>query len=300
MNGYIKNRIALRENVFKLINNGQAIDLVQMFHYELKILDLRNDLYAIARYIYIRLGELFEYDAGFEYSTEEQKEKIKNYRVNKRKVKKFSIVCDAYAELYVELLGEFGISGKVQKTIDGHVYVIYTIDNKDYLADLTSQNKDITRIKFGMQLIYNRQISPYAPKIDQTFQIIDEQIYLNGISTEEVLETIKNELKMDQKKFHWSEEEYIYHVFKSIEDIMNFPRQNIGFISGVTYIYYLLQFFIENYSSYNTHFLDEDNNLKIEIFAVPKNEKIVYFAYKENENGLYELKNYRKKNLKAF
>ncbi len=298
MNGYLKKRIELKENIFKLINSGQAIDLVQMFKYELKVLNLNNDLYAIARYIYIRLGELFEYDASFEYAEEEKKEEIKNYRVNIRKVIKFSIVCDAYASMYVELLGEFGIPGRIQKTPDGHVYVIYTIENKEYLADLTSQNKDITRIKFGMNPIYNRQISPEAPRIDHTFDSIDEQIYKNGITTEEVLTTIKQELTTSKKIFNWNEEEYIYYVFKSIENIMNFPRDNIGFISGVTYIYYLLQFFIEDYTLYNTHFIDEENNLKMEIFSVPKKGKICYFAYQENEKGQFELKELSKEEFK--
>ncbi len=223
-----KLRTILKDEVYKLQEKEEPFDLLSILEKEINLLGLKNNSYAIARYIYIRLGELFEYDVGLEYATEEKKEKLKRKRVNIRNVTDFSIICDSYAYMYVELLNHFGIPAKVVDT-KAHVYVIYNIDEKTYLADLTSGNEDITRIKFGLKPNYNRQIHPIAPKEDTTFDEIDKMIYINGISTEEGLNFLKEELELKKRQEKWSQEEYTYQVFKIIEMIMNFKRKSIGF-----------------------------------------------------------------------
>lgn len=291
-----KYRTKSKEEVFRLIKNGAPIDLIKIFELEICLLRLSNNPYAIARYIYIRLGELFQYNNHLEYATEEKRKEIRNKKIDKNHVTDFNFVCDGYVSLYVELLLHFGIAAKEVNTKD-HVYVVYTIEEKTYLADLTSGNEDITRIKFGLKPIYNRQILPFAPKIDTTFDDIDQIIYINGITTEEVLENIKNELNKRQEQEKWNREEYIYQVFKIVENIMNFERNSIGFVSGVTFIYYLLDFFIENYEICNIHFLNQNNGLEIEIFSIIRDKKNCHFIYQETEKGFYQLQEISKIDL---
>ena len=175
----LKYRTRAKQNMFNLIEKGTPIDLLQILELEINLLRLRKNKYAIARYIYIRLGELFCYDANLAYANDLQRRYIRNKRINIRCVTDFDIVCD------------------VDNVV--HVYVVYTIDDKTYLADLTTGNIDITRIKFGMKPIYNRQILPVAPKEDKTFDEIDKCIYFNDITTEKVLAYLKQELIIRKK-----------------------------------------------------------------------------------------------------
>ena len=194
----LKYRTRAKQNMFNLIEKGTPIDLLQILELEINLLRLRKNKYAIARYIYIRLGELFCYDANLAYANDLQRRYIRNKRINIRCVTDFDIVCDAYSYMYVELLNHFNIDAEIVDNVV-HVYVVYTIDDKTYLADLTTGNIDITRIKFGMKPIYNRQILPVAPKEDKTFDEIDKCIYFNDITTEKVLAYLKQELIIRKK-----------------------------------------------------------------------------------------------------
>lgn len=283
-----KYRVRAKEEVFELIKNGIAIDLVKIFELELRLLRMQNNPYAIARYIYIRIGELFQYDTYLEYANEENRKKIRNKMINIRNVTDFSFVCDQFAVIYTELLSHFGINAKIVDTKE-HVYVIYTLEEKVYLADLTSGNEDITRIKFGLRPILNRQIFPTAPKDDKTFDEIDKEISCNKLTTEEALNILKQELIKKQISEKWDLEEYTYQVYKVVENIINFERPSIGFISGVTYIYFLLKFFIKNYEIYNTHILNEENGFEIEVFSVKRKNSICYFSFQEEKKGFFKL-----------
>lgn len=293
---HFKLRTLLKDIAFEQIKEGHSFNLLKNLELEINLLGIKDNPYKIARYIYIRLGELFEYDPYSEYASEEKKNILKAKKIDIRNVKSFQFICDSYAYMYAELLNYFGISAKVVDTKE-HVYVIYTIEEKMYLADLTSGNEDITRIKFGLKPIYNRQIHPIAPKEDHTFDEIDQEIYVNGVTTEEALDTLK--IILMRKKIHqrWSQEEYIYHVFKVIESIMNFDRNAIGFVSGVTYIYYLLNFFIENYDICHTHFLNQNDGLEMELFYTKIDNNIFYFKYQKTIDGFYKLKEISEKQL---
>ncbi len=285
---YFKFRTILKEDFFRIQKEGQPIDLLKRIDYELNVLKLKNNLYAIARYIYIRLGEIFEYNPSLEFASEETRNKLKANRINKRNVTNFQFICDDYAYLFADFLNYYGIDARVVDT-KIHVYVLYTINGETFLADLTTGNKDISRIKFGLKPLYNRKIMPTAPKEDHTFDFVDELIFGNENSTEKMLLEKAQELNKNRQLLKWSEEEYIYQTFKQIENWINSKRQGIGFVSGVTHIYDLLQFFIPNYTIYNTHLLDKENTLEMEIFSLMRNSEICYFAFQKTKEENYEL-----------
>lgn len=295
---HFKLRTILKDKAFEKIKERYTFNLLETLEREIKLLGLKENPYKIARYIYIRLGELFEYDPYLEYASEEKKNILKNKRIDIRNVTDFQFICDSYAYMYAELLNYFGISAKVVDTKE-HVYVTYTIEGKVYLADLTSGNEDITRIKFGLKPIYNRQIYPVAPKEDHTFDEIDQEIYVNGVTTEKSLDTLKDKILQKKIQENWSQEEYIYQVFKIIESILSFNRNAIGFVSGVTYIYYLLNYFIENYKMDNIHFLNQNNGLDTELFIVKIKNSIFYFQYQVN-GEFYKLQEISEEDLSTM
>lgn len=283
---HFKLRNLLKKEFFELQSKETSIDLLKVLEREIISLGYQHNLYAIARYIYIRLGEIFQYDSKLIYGDSITKQKIRDKRINIRDIKNFNFVCDSFSYMYVDFLNHFGIKADIVDVKD-HVYVVYIIDGKTYLADLTSGNEDITRIKFGLKPIYNRQIYPVAPKVDHTFDEIDEAIYVNGITTEEALEMVKNELKNLKIKHNWTNEEYVYQIFKLIENLMSFKRNSLGFVSGVTYIYHLLEFFVPNYVKNNAHFLNQENDLEMEVFSIIGRNNNYYFVFEKNENEVF-------------
>lgn len=277
-------RTILKDMVVKNFQKNGYIDLLNTLEIEIKSLNLKDNPYKIARYIYIRLGEIFDYDPKLLYASKEEKEKLKQKRVDIRCVTDLFIICDSYSYMYQELLNHFNIKAKVVD-IKEHVYVLYEIDNKTYLADLTSNNEDISRIKFGLPITLNRMIYPNAPRVDDTFTKIDEDIYHNNVKTEDVLEIVKQDLS--QKK------DYEYQVFKWLENYFEFNRPFVGFISGITFIYQMIKYFLPNYQLSNTHICDDSNCLEGEIIHYKDN---IYFGLFE-EDGYFR---FRETNLEEI
>lgn len=274
MKNVVKKYNELKNEVFDIIKKEGKIDLINVLEKEINILNLNNNPYAIARYIYIRLGEIFYYDTQIFYATDEVRKKLKQKRINPHLVDDFNLICDSYAYLYHDLLKHFNISSEVIDRVD-HVYVLLKIDNATILADLTTSNEDITRIKFGLKPIYQRMIYPEAYKDDKTFDNVDKLIF--NFNSEDVLLTIKNEFLVKEKINNWEKEEYIYQVFKFIENYFNFNREHIGFVSGITYVKYLIHYFISDYDINSIRFLNEFNNIDMEVVIASHNRYFIFF-----------------------
>lgn len=113
------------------------MDLIKILKYELSELQL-TDKFQIARYIYVRTGELFNYDPLYEIldcNDQEEKFELINKRVDIHNVTDFNIVCYSWANMYKDLLSEFGINAKVIES-PFHSHVIFSINDKKYTADL--------------------------------------------------------------------------------------------------------------------------------------------------------------------
>lgn len=265
-----------------------------------------KDKLKIAQYIYIRIGELFEYDPIWLFAINEEKEVIRNKNIDIENVTDFKIVCFSWARLYTRLLHEFGIVSRaiiIPKTDknEEHAKVEVLIDGKIYIADLTASNKDIKNIKFGMETYYNCQIYKKPTEVNYHFNKVDEDIYIRPIKTEEIWSQIKKELEIIKSKLKLNNEEYIYLVFNTIKTIMNFPRKNVGFVCGVQCIRDLLRFFIDDgYIPYNKHFFNKDENIFIKLYSIIENRNVHYFAYKKMESGFYELHEVTLENIKEF
>lgn len=292
MKNVVKKYNELKNEVFDIIKKEGKIDLISVLEKEINTLNLNNNPYAIARYIYIRLGEIFYYDPQIFYATDEVRKKLKQKRINPYLVDDFNLICDSYAYLYHDLLKYFNISSEVIDRID-HVYVLLKIDNATILADLTTGNEDITRIKFSLKPIYQRMIYPEAYKDDKTFANVDKLIF--NFASEDVLLTVKNVFLVKKRINNWSKEEYIYQIFKFIENYFNFNREHIGFVSGITYIKYLIHYFLADYDLNSIRFLNEVNNIDMEVVIASHNRYFIfikeanYYRFREiPTNTLYD------------
>lgn len=263
-----------------------------------EISDLQiTDKMTIARYIYTRTGEIFDYDPFYEISDNEEKDRIAHKRIDIENVTEFDIVCTTWAYLYVDLLKFFYINAKVKycnPIFKSHPTVFLEIDKKIVLVDLMLGFEDISGIKFGYSIRHNLiQGSDFLTKAEEMDAAIK---YNKGIKTEEVLELIKKELidlKLDP-------DEYKYKVFKTIEKIMSFPRSNVRFISGAEYIFQLLRdFSIKLQGGYAT-FYNKEKKEFIAVYFIELEEKPVYFIYQKNENGLYEFHEVTEERINAL
>lgn len=255
-----------------------------------------TDKLDIARYIYVRCGQIFNYDTSWVFSSDEEKDILKDKKIDIENVTDFDIVCFSWARMYKELLHKFNIPSKViyiDKTEkkDGHAYVIIFIDGKRYIADLTASNIDISNIKFGMDTRFNCQIY-FKPQDDKYYydNEIKDNVYPRIIRTDDILMQIKKELEKNKKEKNLNKDEYVYLVYNSICTIMNIKRENVGFVSGTQFIRNMLKVFIgKRYIPFNVHYFDKEKNIYIEIYSIMINGCRHYFAYKMSAEGFYEL-----------
>lgn len=262
-----------------------------------------TDKLKIARYIYIRTGQIFNYDTSWVFSSEEEKDILKEKNIDIKNVTDFDIVCFSWARMYVRLLHEFNIPAKViyiDKTEkkDGHAYVHVFINGKTYIADLTASNIDISNIKFGLNTQFNCQI--YSDSLNNKYYDNDtmDDIYPRIIKTDDILMQIKKELNIKRKEKNLNKDEYVYLVYKTICTIMNFKRENINFVSGTQFIRHMFKIFIgERYIPFNMHYFDKEKNIYIEVYSIMINGKRHYFVYEKSKENFYEMREISKEYL---
>ena len=237
--------------------------------------------------MYIRTGQIFDYDPRFELVTKEEKEKILAKRIDIHNVEDFEIVCTTWSYMFVDLLHEFGIHAKVIPAPRGfHQNVVITLSNGEKMsADMMLGLQDLSSIKIGQKIICNSFLNR---KLNEQFRKIDKVIhYDQGISVDEVLEMIKNEIENS----NLNEDEKLDKYFEAISYIINFPRKySIGYSSGNNLIYDLLKELTKlSYSSCNPcTFYNLEENIFIDVYSIELSDKVIYYAYEKNANGLYE------------
>lgn len=264
------------------------MDLLEMLNYEIKELQL-TDKFQIARYIYIRTGELFNYDPLYEVLDSSEKDKqfeLINKRIDIRNVTDFNVICYSWANMYKDLLTEFGIKAKVIESFC-HNHVDFLVDDKKYTADLMRDYQDLFLTKFGLPTKYNYQLMKTKEEQQVELHEVDNKInYRKGINTEDVLKLIKEELKDKYK----DSDDYMYNTFKTVSTIMNFHRENVGYISGRVYIRYLLKYFLDDsYKPCSARIYNKEDNTYIQAFSVESKNKQHYFIYQKMNNNYYEM-----------
>lgn len=258
------------------------MNLLEKLRKEINLLEIKDPL-TIARYIYIRTGDLFNYDPTFIFASNIEKERIKHLHVDIENVEDFDLICYSWALMYADLLHAFNIRAEVIKN-ERHAAVVLEIDGKKFLADLTSENQDITRIKFGMQIKNFHQIALKDGEEEFSFAEMDKKIYSKLIKLEDVFAFMQNDIQFIKGKL--TPEQYNYFTFKMLETIMNFERKNVGFVSGVTFINELLtHVFYDCKLSHDEYFFDIKEKIFIKLFVFSLGNKLAYFTYEQYPDG---------------
>ncbi len=285
------------------------MNLLEKLYEEKELLNLKDNL-TIAKFLYIRTGELFRYDETFyTYRTGGKKQRKIFYKeINIQNVQEFRFVCASWAKMFVDLLTAFNISAKYIEMDDyWHAYVKIFIERKVYIADITTGFEDIVNIKFGMQIcnfynatIFNRilrEINFTNCCVEQKAMIKIDKIlnYYKGIYTNEVLYMIKKEIYAD---FYENDLELMEKVFEVVTLIINIERPNIDFFSGSQFINKMLEIFLdklEKYVKYSTVY----NKQRNEIMEVIVNtyQGLQFFLYEKNKDGCYNLRKISRKKI---
>lgn len=205
------------------------MNLLELLRQEIATLHLDSPM-IIARYIYLRIGELFEYDPNYNIADEQQLKKIKEKVIDIRNVDSCYLICYSWARMYHELLKELGIHSKIIHAFC-HDYVEIFIGDCKITADMTQDYQDISYIKFGM-----KQSNFYMGSVrndQKEIHCIDNILkYSTEISMEEAVELVQQDLLKENDNVF----DYCRNAMKVIEQIMSIQRKNVGYISGKQFI----------------------------------------------------------------
>ncbi len=262
------------------------MNLLEKLREEIRVLGL-NKKEDIKDYLYRRTGEIFNYDSVYELGDGIDRLKLKKMPIDIRNIKTFNIICFQWAKMFKDLLLAFDIDAKYID-VGGHAFVEVYLDGKIFKEDLMKNYDDLMRVKFSLDIYKRYKIFNKETNKEEFYKELKNDKKNQKIKMQEVLELIKVELKEIKSNFSLDLEKYIYLVFKTIEKIMNFPRTNIGYSSGVAFINNLLKTFIhESYNSYCAEIFNKDKRIFIEVYAIMLRNKIHYFTYRMNDDGFY-------------
>lgn len=278
------------------------MDLLGLLKQEIASLGLTDKL-KIAQYIYKRTGDLFEYDPLWVFSSVQERDKLRNKRIDIRNVTDFDITCFSWSNLYNELLHTFNIVSKVkyveEEVFDPikkvsikkpvHAYVEVFLNGRVYRADLTASYKDMIGIKYGLDTYYNCQISKKAYENKYDFAYVESDVYQKNVSAEGLLEKLKLDLMESKKKIH-SKEGYTYYVYQKIGELINTLKVSTGYVIGVKYVQALLKMFLgDEHFMQNIYFYNKEKSVYIAVHQVTVGGMIHYFAYEKKPEGNYEM-----------
>ncbi len=279
------------------------MNLLEMMKREISYFGLVDEL-EIAYYLYMRTGQIFEYNTSYFFLSLNEKRKYVSKKINIEDIKDNEIICFEWADVMEDLCKHFGLNAEkvtIEKEGNSHAYIELNIKNEKYKLDLTDYYEDITLIKLGLKVKkFNRIIDGQIIFEDKKAGIekIEEKFYQKGIKSNQiqniVTQRMRNLLILKQKLYekfgkNVGEEEYIYQVYRVIGDIIHNFANNLGYISGAKSISYLLDFFIKDYTPNATYFYNNNQKTYIRVDSVIHNGQFSYFAYQRMLDGRYAL-----------
>lgn len=252
------------------------MDLLMLLKKEVEDLEL-TDEYEIAYLIYIRTGELFDYDPLYEFDSVRY---WKNAQIviDKTNVQNDKIICFSWSYLYKDLLNSFGISAEVIED-DKHAFVRFIANGKTYEADITTGYEDISSIKFGLPIDHFCGPEFFSNNVELNKKIG----YYKGVSEISFLEMLYQELEMKGQKNAFT----LFHV---ISKLMSYERPGVGFISARWYVDFIIKTFLKSaYMYYDaTNFIDYRTKDCLRIYTLTYMAERCYFVLRTDKKGYYK------------
>jgi len=125
-----------------------------------------------ARYVYITLGKKKSYDEEFWFANSKTRQKIFKSRHSTKidfakLIENNKVVCTSISKIYSVILKQIGIENYIERPdlSDEHIYVILTIEGKNFSADL---QRDLGNIHS------NKKTEHFGTKIDGNYDEINE------------------------------------------------------------------------------------------------------------------------------
>ena len=271
------------------------MNLKQIILNELK--DKDWDMFTIARYIYIRLGELFIFDPLYHYGSSNLRDKILAKQIDIENVDTKKVVCKSWAYMYSALLKEVGIPSRVIG--EKHMYVAIQIEGKEIIADPTSGvYADLARIKYGDETIgFIVQDGKEEEKIDKSDEIIH---YKKGIYLSEAIEMLIEDfcdLKKVKKIFNISDDMSLIEItkikFEFLCSLLNRIKSlDKGYADVIGFFHYLTERVLQmsEYLSIeeSNYYKIDEMNLEIEniaLFRIMFRDFEHYYLLSKKEDG---------------
>lgn len=238
------------------------MNLLNLLKLEIEEKGILNDKFAIARYIYIRTGELFDYQPLYGIFPTKIQEDFNYERKDITDIRDWWIICYSWSRLYVDLLTAFNINAKVIEK-GGHAKALVMIDGYDIVADLTTNFTDFYFVKFGFPTKnYTCEKEGFEEKVGN----VDKKIgYSLDMPTDEVLKMFKKEITNDS----FSLDEMVENAFLACKYYLDFHQ--IASISARRFILYFVNYVTDNIFKeqfLNTFVFDFSSNTRIDIFSI--------------------------------
>ena len=259
------------------------MNLLAMMKQEVSELHLTDKL-EIAYYLYMRTGQLFEYDPLWGLADSLELYKIKNKQIDIENITDRYLVCFTWSNLFKALLKSFSIEAFI-KSDSSHAYVIVTISDKNYSFDLTKDYEDLMLIKFGFPSKNNHEIV--------NGKVLEESIFgsVENHEQELHLKNAKKYFEMKKVEFHMSEEDYIYILFKWLEKNICSLCSKAGDVSGNAYVRYVLKFMLgEEYKPHYAKFYNKSTRYFFRVYSIERAGKTYFFSTQSSENGDFAFK----------
>lgn len=238
------------------------MNLLNLLKLEIEEKGILNDKFAIARYIYIRTGELFDYQPLYGIFPTKIQEDFNYERKDITDIRDWWIICYSWSRLYVDLLTAFNINAKVIEK-GGHAKALVMIDGYDIVADLTTNFTDFYFVKFGFP---TKNYTCEKEGFEEEVGNVDKKIgYSLDMPTDEVLKMFKKEITNDS----FSLDEMVENAFLACKYYLDFHQ--IASISATRFILYFVNYVTNNIFKeqfLNTFVFDFRSNTRIDIFSI--------------------------------
>lgn len=127
---------------------------MNIIKYVLKDMPQGLDDLGKARYIYLKLGLMFNFNTSYQNTTDARQSLIfTNYKVDIKHLTSNQVICTLWSLIYSNILSYIGIENEIVN--NGHKHVRFKYNNKWWIADAADQDcySDLSRIRYGDKTI---------------------------------------------------------------------------------------------------------------------------------------------------
>ena len=272
------------------------MNLTKLFEKEMAELQIYEP-FEIARYFYIRTGQLFEYHPFYSYLDQEKQDCINKERKDIFCIQDFYVTCFSWSQLYVDLLAYFGIYAEQVSSVH-HCFVLIPLDDMYIQADLMAQSSDFYRTK--LRLITRDYTSKMADFKLQLWEADHKIMARYSIRMEAVLSMIRKELA----SYSHNDDELLSNSFEAISCLLKY--HSFGHVTGKKFLRKTADYFADNlYSEYGGlgTFYDISNQQRIDIFSYYRPSDVTkqeLYRFDISEDGTMKLVRTNKKEISDY